>query len=269
MRYDSFAGQVVAVLSRRTGALRSRTSDPVTFPGWLRRLASRRVARFRTPPASDEIFDISPIRALTKNLRGFHPGTRLALRSHPGAPVLALGIDNIDRAFASVASEIEDRRRSIRLYSYTRVEHIDYIQEMIASQISYREQSAPSADLPGQANAPLVLSLRLVSDALERVREGLFSARTVDAAQCALEVARGRREAAILRDQVRSCLDDFMGADLRAYDLSSARLAGMRWASSTRWPVAWAEEILLRSIEVATDLYEIREPPMRDRSRTT
>ncbi|GAB2328792.1 hypothetical protein [Streptomyces albogriseolus] len=55
-------------------------------------------------------------------------------------------------------------------------------------------------------------------------------------------------EAAILLDSV---CDDYAGADLREVDISVANLSWLRWDEETKWPLAWAQQIRRMSIEVS------------------
>lgn len=53
---------------------------------------------------------------------------------------------------------------------------------------------------------------------------------------------------------------DFTEADLRAVDLTGLPLAGVRWSVvATRWPPDWQVWIEAHSMEIAPDLFEIRD----------
>jgi hypothetical protein len=78
------------------------------------------------------------------------------------------------------------------------------------------------------------------------------------------EPARAREVAWRLvhrREDLVRFLADFSGADLAELELESVSLLGMRWSSTTVWPPGWAERIRERSVQVAPDLFEIREDP--------
>jgi hypothetical protein len=53
-------------------------------------------------------------------------------------------------------------------------------------------------------------------------------------------------------------LHDFAGADLRGVNLTGIPLEGLRWSRTTKWPLGWAEQILLDSVEVAAGVFEVR-----------
>lgn len=64
MRANTFAGQVIAVLSRRASAFELDSAEPQTFPGRLRALLSR---RRRTDTASRTPTGAGPVTAIEKS----------------------------------------------------------------------------------------------------------------------------------------------------------------------------------------------------------
>jgi regulator of protease activity HflC (stomatin/prohibitin superfamily) len=101
MRADSLAGQVVAVLSRRTPAFRPNPDEPQTFPGRLRalfggsRATSRRPDKIVKPVGPDEVGIVSgrwglgrgPVRVVLTGRARVVKGERLDLLSTALRPV--------------------------------------------------------------------------------------------------------------------------------------------------------------------------------------
>jgi hypothetical protein len=59
-------------------------------------------------------------------------------------------------------------------------------------------------------------------------------------------------------DDLDHLLYDFVGADLREVSLTGISLVGVRWSSTTRWPLQWEEQIRRVSVEIGPDLFEVR-----------
>ncbi|TXS68883.1 hypothetical protein EAO76_26315 [Streptomyces sp. sk2.1] len=51
--------------------------------------------------------------------------------------------------------------------------------------------------------------------------------------------------------------DDFSGADLRNFDLTSIDLSWVRWDESTRWPTGWAARIRRMSVQQSPGLWVV------------
>jgi hypothetical protein len=41
-------------------------------------------------------------------------------------------------------------------------------------------------------------------------------------------------------------------------DLTHVQLDGLRWSSATQWPADWVAQVALDSVEVASDVFEVR-----------
>lgn len=54
-------------------------------------------------------------------------------------------------------------------------------------------------------------------------------------------------------------LHDFTKADLRNVDLTGVQLEGLRWSLATQWPADWTTQVERDSVEVAPDVFEVRE----------
>lgn len=65
------------------------------------------------------------------------------------------------------------------------------------------------------------------------------------------------REVRYLQRLLNEVMDDFVGADLRSVDLAGARLEGIRWSESTRWPAGRMEEIRAASDEIEPGIFQI------------
>ncbi|HEY3514582.1 MAG TPA: hypothetical protein VGL36_35710 [Kribbella sp.] len=48
-----------------------------------------------------------------------------------------------------------------------------------------------------------------------------------------------------------------VGADLREIEIAGIPLEGVRWSTSTRWPVAWQQAVAEQSVEIGHGLFEI------------
>lgn len=53
-------------------------------------------------------------------------------------------------------------------------------------------------------------------------------------------------------------LHGFTDADLRDVDPTNVELEGLRWSPTTRWPQGWVDQLVLDSVEVAPDVFEVR-----------
>jgi hypothetical protein len=65
------------------------------------------------------------------------------------------------------------------------------------------------------------------------------------------------REMRYLQRVLNEVMDDFVGADLRSVGLGGARLEGIHWSESTRWPAGWVEEIRAASEEIEPGILQI------------
>ncbi|OLF15894.1 hypothetical protein [Actinophytocola xanthii] len=98
---------------------------------------------------------------------------------------------------------------------------------------------------------------RSLAHDLENVRGWVTLGNTRRAREVAWSIVR-------TREDLVHALADFSGVDLAELELESANLAGVRWSSTTVWPPGWAERIRERSVQVAPDLFEVREDPRVD-----
>jgi hypothetical protein len=309
MRADTFAGQIIAVLSRRASAFELNSGEPQTFPGRLRALLSHprhttpasltptnahqvttsekpqvKAPETAEPPASGHTgppkhqgpeareFDFGIIRALAHELSCRKPNVRLRVRTHAAFTrlehSLKRGRHDLDYAHELTHDLDHDLRNRDHLHDLT-LDLRNLTLDLRNLTLDLDRDLALASDLAltltrdlRNRDLALASALNLALDRdLDRGRD-LIRDRDRDLAS---DLIRDLDLDAVLADldgalhDLDGALHDFTTADLREVDLTGVPLEGVRWSSATQWPADWAPQVALASVEVAPDVFEVRE----------
>lgn len=271
---DSFAGRLVAVISRRSPAFRRPTAARSSFS------ASPATAE---PAERGELHDLKPKRThfrLAKNtyelLLEDHRADELVferLKASASALAAPERMDNratlhtLKKAFADFALLLEPLTNlPLNIFASSW-----QVKERRRAAHSAAASSEATAAVFERVNLPLVdvrrsMELRTFSTVLSQVVESIRfhsrecallldgpvymgSAPRLETVRLTISRLQASLEAVItLLDEVA---DDYSGADLREADLESANLSWLRWDEGTRWPLTWESQIRRMSIEVS------------------
>lgn len=70
-------------------------------------------------------------------------------------------------------------------------------------------------------------------------------------------------------DSLEDAMTNMAGIDLTQMDLRGIQLEGLRWTTTTRWPMAQVEQIRQNSVEVQPGIFEVRHRGDTDRTDTS
>lgn len=318
MRAHTFAGQIIAVLSRRASAFEPSSGEPQTFPGRLRALLSHprhpttasptptnthpvitsepqaQTPETVEPPASGHTeppkhqrleareFDFEIVRALAHELRCHEPDVRLRVRAHKVFTGLEHSLQCGHRALDRARNPTRDLRNHDLAYT---IRTLDLTRDLAHTLHNLDLDSAHDHDLAHiydrshvfdrtrdrEVDPNLARELPLTRDLdldamLTDLDDDPFDLSLIDLSliddlalirELDLDAVLANLDSAL--HDLDGALHDFTTADLRRVDLAGVPLEGVRWSSATQWPADWAPQVALASVEVAPDVFEVRE----------
>ncbi|MEY9895225.1 hypothetical protein ABIA35_003473 [Catenulispora sp. MAP12-49] len=295
MRADSFAGQVVAVLSRRTPAFQPVEGESSTFAGYLKAIGGNWRGKPELVRLQGSAEGLS--LAISHAADEAEDAVRLEIygRISPMLADLGQAFDDLEMGIRDVQDYCSARRSGSSPppddYYFGRVvaalnKTFDAVarartaMDGIANVIDGLLHSDDLLGIGPAALEDVLARIAVVDDALDVIDEarrefervggedGLDPSGSLDAVllEPTLAVLTGRSWTAVGRqsrkakdaiDRTRAALSDFAGADLRSADLSEIEMSGVIWNSETNWPSEWEDYLREISQELEPGLYRV------------